>query len=1411
MPTRTQSIARQHATWLSLMEISGPFLSTPVLEEYFPHGLERRENESEVRRRVSLAYEEWLDNQSGMRPDPAIHQQWLRFVLEEVLEFAPQALLTEQEIPATLSYTLPEYRETLRPLVVVRSPFEPEPRLLVLLSPRSQDLNKVAAEQYWKASPATRMAELLRHCGVRLGLVTNGRHWMLVDAPRDETTGYYTWDASLWGEEELTLRVFRTLLGMERFFNVPDHERLEALLAKSAQKQEEVTNQLGDQVRRAVETLVRTLDRLDKDSQRTLLENIDEKELYEAALTVMMRLVFLLSAEEREMLLLGEPLYEENYAISTIHKQLQEQADQQGEEVLGLRYDAWSRLLATFRVVYGGIEHVSMRLPAYGGNLFNPDRYPFLEGRKSGTNWRDTPAQPLLIDNRTVLHLLRALQFLQVRIGGITEARRLSFRALDIEQIGHVYEGLLDHTARRAGTTILGLQGGRDGEPEATLDELEGARRKGEDALLKLLVEYTGRSETTLQRNLAQGLETPQERSRLMEACENKQALFERVLPFAGLLRKDTFGHFLLVTPGSIYVTRGSDRRSTGTHYTPRSLTEPLVQHALDPLVYIGPAEGLPREEWQLRSAAEILDLKICDLAMGSGAFLVQACRYLSEKLVESWDAIERTSVSGNGRGPAAPYHVQNNGADGEEAAMTMHLPRIVPTAQPSQARRSEELLARDIDERLATARRIVAERCLYGVDKNPMAVEMAKLSLWLITLAKNKPFTFLDSNLRCGDSLLGVNLRQLKTLAMDEKDIRQMSFMEQAMERAIAVALGKRREISMRLEQTAADADEKARKLKAANEAMQLLKLGGDLLIGIALAEPKRRDNLRNSLLYDYELLIAAAEDARLHPLMEQGQRELEQNIEKLRTEVTELLRGRTPFHWPLEFPEVFAGGGDEAGFAAIVGNPPFMGGGKITITVGVDYRDYLVDYLANKKRGIIDLCAFFFLQATRLTRLNGTNAFIATNTIAQGDTRAAGLDQIVAAGWTILRAISSRKWPGEANLEVASVWLRKGFWQGLYILDAVEVEGITAFLTPLGSTQGQSYRLIVNAGLSFIGSLVLGSGFTVQPDEVQTLIFKDPRNKEILFPFLNREDLNSRPDLSPSRWVINFREWPIEVAETYTNCIQILRTKVKPERAENNDKKLRDYWWIYKRTTQALYSAISTLGRVLVIPRVSKYMICAWEPIGIIYSDATTVIATESSAYFALIQCTFHENWVRLNGSSMRTDQRYTPSDCFETFPFPTITDSLESIGERYYTYRQSIMLARQEGLTKTYNRFHNPAEYAPDIAQLRELHREMDEAVARVYGWEDLRLEHGFHETKQGMRWTISEEARREVLDRLLLLNHQYHAEEVAAGLVDENGKPLKGKVKGAKKGAGKQRVSETVTVEPQAGGLEQERMF
>lgn len=226
-------------------------------------------------------------------------------------------------------------------------------------------------------------------------------------------------------EERLTLRAFVSLLDAHRFFGVADEDTLGKMLDESADDAQEVTDQLGMQVRHAVEILVRALDRCDQDLPGKLLDGVTKSRLYEAALTVMMRLVFLLSAEERGLFLLGDELYDQNYAISMLRAQFGEiAADRTGEEVLERRSDAWSRLLATFRLVYFGSNHQDLKLPAYGGSLFDPQRFPFLEGGDTGT--------PPALDNRTVLHLLDALQILQTR----GEARRLSFRALNIGSRG---------------------------------------------------------------------------------------------------------------------------------------------------------------------------------------------------------------------------------------------------------------------------------------------------------------------------------------------------------------------------------------------------------------------------------------------------------------------------------------------------------------------------------------------------------------------------------------------------------------------------------------------------------------------------------------------------------------------------------------------------------------------------------------------------------------------------------------------------------------------------------------------------------------------------------------------------------------------------------------------------------------
>ena len=1380
------SVSRHHAEWLSLIEAQGAFLSIEELLKVFPQGLDA--HEPEHFNLLKIAYDEW----EYEKFNPEIHRAWIDWVLQNTLEF-PADLLRQQIAPA-LTVKVAQYGESLSPDVVLVEPDTGKPQLLIQIVPFDQGLEKSYKKSRWTASPATRMLELLRGTNITLGLVTNGEQWMLVYAPPSSSSSFISWYSHLWVEEKVTLRAFRSLLGVRRFFAVEAEETLTALFQNSKDSQKEVTDQLGKQVLKAVEVLVQKIDKLDKD--RGLLKDVSSEKLYESALVVMMRLVFLFCAEEKGLLLAGNSLYDKSYAVSTIREELRTQADKYGEEILERRYDAWCRLLSLFRGVHGGIDHDLLKLPAYGGDLFDPNRFPFLERvahgvppmRRGNPQDRARPLlegddQPLQVDNRTVLHLLEALQILQDKLpGGSSEPRRLSFKGLDVEQIGHIYEGLLDHTAVRADKSILGLSINKNGKkPEVTLTELETKYAKGEENLVKYLNKATAKSVSALKKalNKDEPLD-PLTRNKLLIACQNDSELLERVLPFYHLLREDTFGYPLVIPQGSVYVTNGSDRRDTGTHYTSKNVTEEIVRYTLEPLVYTGVAEGKPVEEWQLIPAAEILSLNICDFCMGSAAFLVQACRYLGEKLVQAWSDAEANN----------PGKVV-----------------IAPEGKLSRSRPEECTIPLDGEERLIYAKRTIAQRCLYGVDKNHLAVEMAKLSLWLETMQKDKPFTFLDHCLKTGDSLVGVNLEQLKSWNLDTSEGTNLNIGVDRLWSEVQSAIAQRLQIQSRPVNSPQDQQEKTYLLAQANARIHDLKVRADLLMAVYHSDLNKteREALR-------ERMLTVANNGMSIP--EADLNKLPQNL--------------ATFHWELEFPEVFfpesvrANGESQirTGFNAIVSNPPFMGSQKITGTLSEPYREYLVDYLAYETRGQADLCSYFFLKANKLVRSNGYLGLVATNTIAQGDTREVGLDQIVKppvlagkqteSASTIYRAVPSRKWEGSASLEVAYVWLKKGQWQGEYLLDDRTVTGITPYLTIPGKAVGKPYRLAANQDKSFIGSYVLGMGFVLTLEEAQTLIAKNPRNKDVLFPYLNGQDLNSNPDQSPSRWIINFHDWALDAehddpkkpkgrpyAADYPDCLKIVREKVKIERENKTySKSASKNWWLYERSRPELYQEIGYRDRVLVRAQVSKTHAPVFTKTNQVISMMCVVLAFEGLEKYAVLQCNLHEIWVNKYSSSLKKDQRYTPSDCFETFPFPESTTNLETIGETYYNHRQAIMQTRQEGLTKTYNRFHDTAETSEDIIKLRQLHVKMDYAVAQAYGWNDLLkgkgLNHDFHETKQGLRYTISEPIRREILDRLLQLNFDRYGEEVAQGLHDKKKKAKSKKKKdkiSSSKGQGK----------------------
>jgi hypothetical protein len=925
--------SRHHADWLSLVEVSGPFVSLPVLLRVFPQGLDARVPDQA--KALRDAYDAWQANPNA----PGRQRAWVLHVLTSLLGYPADLIAEGQTLPAGLEANIAQMGETLRPDFALIGPKNSETtgqaQLLIVAYSADQSLDRPVAERHWKANPATRMMELLHASGVPLGLVTNGEHWMLVYAPLGETTGYASWYGSLWLDEPITLRAFHSLLGVRRFFGVDSANTLLALLKESAHDQQEVTDQLGYQVREAVGVLVQAFDTLDQDANRTLLKGLAETDLYDAALTVMMRLVFLFSAEERGLLHLGEPLYDDNYGVSTLLEQLQEVADLYGPQVLERRCDAWARLLATFRAVHGGVHHQDLMMPAYGGSLFDPDRYPFLEGRAAGTKWATTSAELLAVNNRVVLHLLSSLQRLRMKVpgGGPSESRRISFRALGVEQIGHVYEGLLDHTAVRATEPVLGIKGTRDKETEIPLAKLEAILAKGQDAVAEFLSDETGRSEKTIKRALDEG--TLNDEYRLLIACRQDAFQLHRLRPFAGLIREDSFERPVVVLPGGVYVTVGTARRSTGTHYTPPSLTEPIVKYTLEPLVYRGPAEGLPQNEWQLKLPKEILDLKVCDMAMGSGAFLVQACRYLSERLTESWENEEKKH----------PDEIL-----------------ITPEGGFSQGSPGERLVPQDATERLAIARRIVADRCLYGVDINPMAVEMAKLSLWLITLDAKRPFTFLDHAFKCGDSLLGLSsFKQLEDFSLRPEGVRQVAFSTVNLWRHVEEAKGKRELLEAMLSDTPEQVASKAALYIEAEEAVAKLKAAADILVAVELR------GLKGSA---YEAELEAAADRMMYRWAK--------GLTELRDYARECINERRSFHWPVEFPEVFGRGG----FSAVIGNPPFLGGLRVSEVLGVEYNDFLASVYppASKKS---DLAIYFFRLAANILANKGCLGLVSTKTV--------------------------------------------------------------------------------------------------------------------------------------------------------------------------------------------------------------------------------------------------------------------------------------------------------------------------------------------------------------------------------------------------------------------------------------------
>ncbi|GAA4539812.1 Eco57I restriction-modification methylase domain-containing protein [Amycolatopsis samaneae] len=1296
---RPPSVAEQHAEWLSLVRPEGPFLALPVLADALPQGLEEIPKETRARVRQGWA-------ELAAAPD-LLGPRWQELILTEVLRY-PKAMIQDNAVSSA------DFRG-LRPDALLSQGGATRMHLYR----RSFD-EPLTTAVHGRPALSERAAQVCRDARVPLALLTNGRLWVLVHARPGETTSTAVFDADLWSEEPALPRALASLCAATRVLPAPTHAdgthstSLAGLFARSAEEHAHVTTTLGNQVRQAVELLVAEIAFRDRESGGALLADVPEREIYRGALTVLMRLVFLLSAEEQRLLPVTDPIYALGYAVSTLHEQLTADRSRYGDEVADRSRAAWPRLLALFVAIHGGCEHPDLRIPAYGGSLFDPRRYPWLAAVE--------------VSDQVMHEILDALLVLKHR-GKAPE--QLSYARLGVEQIGHVYEGLLEFSCKKVAEPYIGLRGKL--EPELPLSEVEALLGQDQlrtrcDATPKQFDKWLA-AEPTLD-----------QMADLRAAFDNDDALAERARPFWGLLREDLRGKPTVFPAGSVLFTQVGDRRSTGTHYTPRKLAEEVVEHTLAPLCFDpGPAQGAEPADWRVKPAADLLKLNVVDPAMGSGAFLVSACRYLAERLVQAWDR------------------------DG--------VPDEVATLLDDKDDREGLLLG---------ARRLVAARCLYGVDRDDMAVELAKLSLWLVTLAKDKPFGFLDHALRCGDSLIGLlNERQLVSFHLDASSGQSAGtdlfrYLNERIDLVLSDVVSLRQEIEASVVQDARDAAEKAELLANAEWLTRKLRIAADAVVGAALSTvvksgPWYEDDPAEEIAYERRLDgIADSVDALLHE--EDSDSAVERELKRI---IGEWLRGPRPepirpLHWPLEFPEVMGNGGC---FDAVVGNPPFIGGKRVSGAVGKDVREYLKTYVGRDKPGNADLCSYFLLRNVEVAS-EGRIGIIATNTIAQGDTREVGLDQIVERGRSVYRAVKSQPWPGTASLEVSLVWVGETKLGEVILLDGRQVHAITPSLDPRSRVSGNPYRLVANADQSFQGSLVLDSDyFALTSDSARNFIAADSRNHEILFPYLNGEDLNSSPDCSASRWVINFHDRSLRDAQSYRRVFEYAEVTVKPVRAKRSNNSypgLADRWWQYWRIRKELYDAIAGLDRVLAVALVGKTALPMWVPRRQVFSHKLGIFAVGKSAHLTLLSSALHSFWAWRRSSTLETRLNYSLSDVFETFPQPVLTERMDRVGEELDTFRRSVMLERQLGLTKLYNLVHNESNQDSDIIRLREIHTEVDLSTAEAYGWTDLDLGHSFHQTRQGQRFTIAPDAQTEILDRLLELNFERHAEEERQGL-------------------------------------------
>ncbi len=887
---------------------------------------------------------------------------------------------------------------------------------------------------------------------------------------------------------------------------------------------------------------------------------------------------------------------------------------------------------------------------------------------------------------------------------------------------------------------------------------------------------------------------------------------------YEGLLEYDPNISEIAGQPSFAFV-KGEGRSSSGSHYTPEELVKPLIKHSLDYIIeerLKNPEKYVTAEQLKSLPSGEVggaalLSIKVCDISCGSGHILLSAARRIALAL----------------------------------ARMRTNEDQPTPPA-------------------IRQATRDVIRHCIYGVDLNPLAVELCKVALWLEAHNPGEPLNFLDHRIKCGNSIVGLAHKEellngiadeaFKTLPEDEKEVAsayrnknktERNLRTQAtlnfsgvVEEPLAGILEKWEEVNSLPETTPEEIDIKQAKYNQLISGPKWWKL--KTLADMQVAQFFISKNTKNK---EY-LVTDATYREYLNGQYSGSSQPMDMAIAKAQQ--------KRFFHWFLEFPEIFVKGG----FDCILGNPPYLGGSKISGGYGKYFLEYLHFYYENF-RDKADLISCFVQRNFSIIALKGFASIISTNTISEGVTREASLDEVIKNG-IINFAIPNIKWPGQANVIVTlfSVTNQKKF-EDIY-LGNVKVDFIGSFLTEVSKTPK---LLLLNKPNIYYGSKIQGEGFFIS--KIESNKFEENKN-EVIFKYINANQVLNSVNHDHLRWVVNFSNLDLNLCKTkYQSVLQLIEPKItlekkifedkvraKKDALNERDKKVLSKWWQFEGPRIELYKDLRTVNSALVISRVTKTHAPTFLSKNLVFSDALLVVISDSYDFYCNLQSSIHDNWAWQYSSRLKSDRRYSPSDAYGTYPFlskidKSIKEKLEITGKSYHNFRNRLSSILQIGLTKIYNAFHAPEiktgiktqdledktnkeitkkygkevwnlwnhlqkteetcsweEAVTGIEELRRLHVEMDNAVLEAYGWHEdsekwgkaINLKHDFYEVdylpeNDRVRFTIHPNARKEVLKRLLLLNHERYEEEIKQGLhkrkdvekfYEQKGQPVPGGV-------------------------------